>query len=127
MTPAGEPLGIEVGLAPELHDALGDLVRVPLLLAGVLEELRLHGLGVDALGHEVVALVAQHAHQLGGEGLVEQADDGVAVGLVGLGHGAVLDVLSGPLAQRLDVRQEVLGHLRPPRPTIPRGGFSGTR
>jgi hypothetical protein len=83
---------------------------VPLLLVRVLEELRGHRLGVDALGHEVVPLVAQHADDLGGQGLVEQADDGVAVRLVALGDGAVLDVLARPVAERLDVADELLGH-----------------
>ena len=72
MAARGEALGREVGLAAELRDALGDLVGVLLLVVGVLEELGRHALGVDALRHEVVALVAQHADDLGGERLVQQ-------------------------------------------------------
>ena len=105
-----QPLRVQVRLAPELHDAGGDLVGVPLLLVRVLEELRGHGLGVDPLGHEVVALVAQHADDLGGQRLVEQLHHRLAVRLVALGHRAVLDVLARALAERLDVGHEVLRH-----------------
>ena len=64
-------VGIEVGLAAELHDALGDPVGVLLLLGGMLGELRLDRIRRDALRHEVVPLVAQHADDLGRERLVQ--------------------------------------------------------
>ena len=48
----------------------------------VLEELGLDGLRVDALRHVVVVLVAQRAHGLGREDLVEDLDDLLAVRLV---------------------------------------------
>src|SRR5262249_43680933 len=86
----------------------GDLVGVLLLVLRVLEELRRHALGVDALRHEVMALVAQDAHDLGGERLVQQLHHRVAVGLVAGRHGAARDVLSGPAAQLLDIGQERL-------------------
>ena len=70
-----EPDGIEVGLAAQLDDALGDLVGVRLLLVGVLEELGLHRLGMDAGGHVVVPLVAQDAHDLGGQRVVQDLAD----------------------------------------------------
>ena len=69
---SAQALGVEVRLAAELHDALRDQVGVRLLLAGVLEELVGDGLGVDARRHEVVALVAQDADDLGRERLVQQ-------------------------------------------------------
>jgi len=50
-----------------------------LLLVGVLEELLGHSLRVDARGHVVVALVAEHTDELGGERLVEKTQDGLAI------------------------------------------------
>ena len=46
----------------------------PLLLLGVLEELVGHRLGVDALRHVVVVLVAERADDLGREHLVEHGE-----------------------------------------------------
>jgi hypothetical protein len=57
------PSRVEVGLTLKLHDAGGDPVGVALFVGGALEEL---GGGVgsdDALGHEVVPFVPQHAAQ----------------------------------------------------------------
>ncbi len=41
---------VQVRLAAELHDALGDLVRMGLFLVGVLEEFLLDGLAGHAAG-----------------------------------------------------------------------------
>ena len=70
MTAGREPLGIEVRRPAELRDPLRDPVRVALLLVGVLQELLSDRLGVDALRHEIVALVSEHAHDLRRQGLV---------------------------------------------------------
>jgi hypothetical protein len=78
----GQAVGVEVRLAAELDDAGGELVGVALLLDGVLQELGGGGVGVHARGHVVVALVAEHAHELGRQGLVEQAEDRLAVACV---------------------------------------------
>ena len=56
----------------------GDLVGVRLLLVRVLEELGRDALRVDARRHEVVALVAQHADDLGRQRLVQDLDHGLA-------------------------------------------------
>jgi len=101
-----EAFGVEVRLAPELVDALGDQVSMGLLLAGVLEEFRGHGLRVDARGHVVVPLVAKHAHELGGERLVEKTEDGLAVAAIGGGDGALLDVAARAPAELLDVGEK---------------------
>src|SRR5688572_1205358 len=106
----GEALGGEVGRAAKLRDARRDLVGMLLLVVGVLEELRRHALGVDALRHEVMALVAQRADDLGRERLVEELEDHAAVGVVPGSHRALRDVLPGPPAQRLDVGEERPGH-----------------
>src|ERR671925_604852 len=81
-----------------------------LLLGGMLEELRRDTFGVNAFRHEVMALVAQRADDLGGERLVEQLDDHIAVGVIPGSHRALRDVLPGALAQRLDVGEESSGH-----------------
>ena len=65
--------GFEVRLAAELHDALGDLVGVLLLLLRVFEELGLDRIGEHARRHEVMAVVAQHADPFGRQRFVEQA------------------------------------------------------
>ncbi|MNR50624.1 hypothetical protein D3C85_1701740 [compost metagenome] len=67
--------------------------------------------GFQAVGHEVVALVAQHADQLGGQRFVEQAQDFFTVGAVAFGHCAVFDVLAGTLAQGGYIGQMHIAHL----------------
>src|SRR6185295_11623954 len=85
-------------------------VGVLLLVVGVLEELGRHALGVDALRHEVVALVTEHADDLRCKRLVQQPQHHPAVGVVPGSHRALRDVLPGPLAQGLDVGEERSGH-----------------
>ena len=58
-------------------------------------------------GHVVVALVAQHADELGGERLVEYGDHALAVGAVGLGDRALVDVGAGVFPEGLDVGEMV--------------------
>ncbi len=58
---------VQVRLAAELHDAFGQQVGVRLFLPGMLEEFVLDGLAHGAAGHEVVAAIAQHTNDLGGQ------------------------------------------------------------
>ena len=51
------------------------------------------------MGCEVVALVAQHAHQLCGQCVVEQLHDGAAIGAGGWGNSTVVKIARGCLAQ----------------------------
>ncbi|MNV87327.1 hypothetical protein D3C71_1814430 [compost metagenome] len=44
---------------------------------------------------EVVALVAQHTHQLGGQCIIEQSHDGITVGAKRRGDSAVIQVRGG--------------------------------
>src|SRR3989442_638885 len=106
----GEAIGREVRRAAELHDARGDLVGVLLLLRRVLEKLRRHALGMDALRHEVMALVAQRADDLGGERFVQELQHHAAVGVIPGSHRPLGDVLAGALAQRLDVGEKRSAH-----------------
>ena len=91
-----------------LHDANRDLVGMALLLVRVLQELLRDRLGMDAVRHEIVAFVAEHADDLGREGLVQDPHDDLGVGAVALGNGAALDVLARAAADRLDVGQKRL-------------------
>src|SRR5262249_48337464 len=108
---AGEALGIEVGLAAQLYDALGDAVGMGLLFAGVLKKLGLDRLRIDAFGHVVMPFVAQHAHDLGGQRFVEQLQHRVAVGVVAGSDRAVFHVLARPVSYGLDVGNKALGFL----------------
>ena len=101
-----QAFGIEVRRAIELDDALGDLVGVALLFVGVLQKLLGHCLGVNATGHEVMALVAQDADNFGGQRFVEHAQRGLQIGLVALRDRAFFNVLAGAAANFLDVAQE---------------------
>ena len=74
-----------------------------LLFAGMLEEFFLDGIGVEPACHEIMALVAQHADKLRRQRLVQHLDHLLAVGLVGAGDGALLDMLARAVADFLDV------------------------
>src|SRR4030095_4961766 len=91
----GQAIGVEVGGAAELDDALGELIGVGLLFLRVLEELLGDGLGVDAGGGEVVSAVAEDADDLGGKSGVEQLEDGVTVGGIAGGGGAGIQGWAG--------------------------------
>jgi len=103
MRARAQRIRVEIRLAAQLYDALGQLAGVRLLLLGVFQELGLHRVGQHALGHEVMTVVTQHADVLGGQRIVQQMDDGLAVGVVGIGDRAVLDVPARIVAQGLAV------------------------
>ncbi|MNT88039.1 hypothetical protein D3C72_2285330 [compost metagenome] len=68
-------------------------------------------LRVRPLGHVIVSAIAQHADDFGGQRVVEQLQHGIAIRGIAGGHGAIIDVLAGALAQRLDVCEErLVGH-----------------
>ncbi|MNN44362.1 hypothetical protein D3C81_1586490 [compost metagenome] len=103
MRACGQRVRIEVRLAAQLDDALGQFAGMCLLLLRVFQELALDCVGQHALGHEVVPVVAQHAYIFGGQRVVEQLDHHLAVGAVAVGDRSVLDVLPCPLAQGLAI------------------------
>src|SRR6202011_2453924 len=103
-----EPFGIEVRRAAELVDALGDAFGVLALFGGVLRELALGTLARDARRGDAVHRVPQHAHELGGERVLEQVDRLFGIEPVILRERAFVDLLAGAAAQLLDVGQERL-------------------
>ena len=91
------------GRITQLDDALGEEVGMRHFLGRMFEELGRDRRGVDAGGHEVVALVAQHADQFRGERLVQHLEHLLAVSGIAGSHGALFDVLPCACAQGLDV------------------------
>jgi hypothetical protein len=106
VAPTKETLWREVRCTAQLHDALCNLIRVNLFVLCVLEKLLGDALGMDPGRHKVMALVPENAHDLRGKGVVQDADDDIAVGSVSLRHRAVFDVLAGSLPQSPDVCQK---------------------
>src|SRR5262245_5531614 len=74
-----------------------------LLLARVLEELVYNSLAVDTVRQVVVRLVAQRAHDLGREDLVEHVDDFLAVGLIRIGDRALVHLLTSAASDLVEV------------------------
>ena len=105
VTAVGEPVGAEIRRAAELGDPLGDPARVLVFLLRVLTELGARRFRMPALRHVVVALVAQHADELGRERFVQELDHGAAIGAVIRGDRAALDLLARTLPNRLHVGQ----------------------
>lgn len=54
-------------------------------------------IGIDALCHKVMILVAQNADQLSSKRLIQQPDHFLAVSPVARGDGAFLDIFAGAL------------------------------
>src|SRR5947199_116711 len=78
----GEAVRRKVRLAAQLHDARGELIGVALLLVRMREEFGGDALRMDAFGHEVMPPVAQHAHDLGGERVIELPEHRFPIGAV---------------------------------------------
>ena len=95
--------GVEVRLSLQLHDSLGNLISVTLLLSGVLKELGGNRSSVDSFGHEVVALVPKDANQFRGERLVQYRDHPFAVGSVRFGNRTFLNVRAGVGTKGFDI------------------------
>ena len=71
------------------------------------EELVGHCLGVNSGSHVVMALVAEHADDFRSQSFIEHPDDGVAIGLVAVGHCATFDMLPCTASNFMDVSCEV--------------------
>jgi hypothetical protein len=82
-----------------------------LFLVRMVEKLLGHALRVNAPRHEVVAPVAQDAHELRRQRIVQQLEHDLAVRGIAGGDRAFIDVLPGALAQRRDVgKKRILRH-----------------
>ena len=92
-------------LLTQLDDAFRDQVGVCGFFLGVHQELVRDRRRLAAIGREVVALVAQHADQLGRQRIVEQLDDGVAVRTVAGRDGAPFQILRGGGLDRVFVER----------------------
>ncbi len=102
---------IEVGLAAQLHDALGDHVGVFRLLVGVHQELVGDRRRGQALGGEMMALVAHDADEFGGQRVVEELDDVLPplAGVSGRDRAFFKVVLRGVEGTLVEVQRDVLG------------------
>jgi hypothetical protein len=78
--------------AGELNDALRNTVRMFLLFTRMLQKFRRGAFRDEALGHEIVALVSQHAHEFGGEGFIQKFQHRVAVRMVAGDNRTFFDV-----------------------------------
>src|ERR1700677_819738 len=107
MTAVHQSRRTEIGLAPQLGNAKGDLIGVSLFLRGMLREF-LRGIRrINPLGHKKMTLVTEHAHNFGGERFVEDFNDDAAVGLITAGNSASLYMLTGPFADFLQVVDKI--------------------
>src|SRR5574341_772706 len=107
MTGLGDDGRIHLGFATELPDALGNSVCVLLFFAGMFEELRSYGGRMNARGHEVMKLVAQHTDEFCRQRLVQNAYGLCTIQPVVFGHRAVFDLLARPGSNLLDIFQEM--------------------
>jgi hypothetical protein len=58
---------------------------------------------MNAFGHEEVAPIPQHTHQLSGKRLIELLNNGSSVGAVARCHGALFQVFARNRAQAFEV------------------------
>jgi hypothetical protein len=101
--------GEKSGTPPELHDAPGEQVGVPELFVRMLQNFARHGEprnAADRRAHDLVEAVAQHAHQLRREGVVEQLQHQPPVAFVPIGDGAVVELRAGAGANGVEVERE---------------------
>src|SRR5207237_1115485 len=82
-------------LAADVFHLSHQIIRVLFFLVGMLEKLCCHSLSMNAGGHKIMALIAQDADDLGGEGSIEKLNNFVAVGLVSGSYGSLLDIFPG--------------------------------
>src|SRR5262249_18431905 len=104
---ADDAVGVEVGLASELVDPLGEEVEMLGLFLGVLGKFLLDGLAGQPRRADRVKLVAQYAHDLGGDRVVEERDRVLDLASVVLRDRAVAQLLPRALPNSLDVRNEL--------------------
>jgi hypothetical protein len=79
-------VGCKVRLPAQLYDPLGDHVSLGKLLIRVQQELLGNPIGAETACHGTVQPVAQHAHQFGGERIVQPTQHRLAIAAVGVGR-----------------------------------------
>ena len=93
-----------------MRNAFGDLIRVSLLFGRMLHKFLTHGLRVNPAGHEIVTSIAKDTDDLCGQCFVQNSHRGLDIRLITLRHGASLNVLTGPLSERLNVGEKLVLH-----------------
>src|SRR5258707_6686985 len=106
MTARQQTFGRKVWRSAKLNDSLSDQIRVSLLFISVLQKLGRDSFGIDSGSHKIMALITQHADDLGRQRFVQKFDHRVAIRAIALGHGAVFNMFSRAFAQRFYVSQK---------------------
>src|SRR5213594_4998965 len=106
--PGADPVRVQVRLAAELIDSLGEEIEMLLFLLRVLSELFLDRLAGESGGADGVELVAENAHDLRGDRVVQGGDGVFRLAPVLLRDGAFAQMLPSPAPNLLDIRKEPL-------------------
>src|SRR6185503_7718742 len=97
---------VQVRLATELIDPLGEKVQMLLLFLRVLSEFLLDRLAGDSGRADGVELVAEDTDDLGSDRVVQHCDGVLRVAPVVLRDGALAQMLPSPASNLLDVRNK---------------------
>src|SRR5206468_11210811 len=106
--PGADTVRIQVRLAAELIDPLGEEIEMFLFFLRVLSELFLDRLAGESGGADGVELVAENAHDLRGDRVVQEGDGVFHLAPVVLRDGAFAQMLPSPTPNLLDIRKEPL-------------------
>src|SRR5438874_4928121 len=106
--PGADTVRIQVRLAAELIDPLGEKIEMFLFFLRVLSELFLDRLAGESGGADGVELVAENAHDLRGDRVVQEGDGVFHLAPVVLRDGAFAQMLPSPTPNLLDIRKEPL-------------------
>src|SRR6266481_5427170 len=106
--PGADPVRVQVRLAAELIDPLGEEIEMLLFLLRVLSELLLDRLASEAGRADGVELVAEDADDLRGDRVVQEGDGVLHLAAVVLRDGTFAEMLPSPAPNLLDVRKKLL-------------------
>src|SRR5207245_10483724 len=106
--PRADAVRIQVRLAAELIDPLGEEIEVLLFLLRVLSKLFLDRLAGESGRADGVELVAEDADDLRGDRVVQEGDGVLHLAAVVLRDGTFAQVLPSPAPNLLDVRTHCL-------------------
>src|SRR6266404_3808153 len=105
--PRGDAVRVQVRLAAELIDPLGEEIEMLLFLLRMLSELFLDRLAGESGRADGVELVAEDAHDLRGDRVVQEGDGVLHLAAVVLRDGAFAEMLTSPTPNLLDVRKKL--------------------